>query len=445
MTSLYNKEGVIGKLWEQFSDFFSEATRPTAKHLFELVLSVFALNGFQSVKNNFEHFIHEISKYELKSFYYALNESRISLLDWMKHLMDAALSLVQNSSGQALVLSIDDTLIEKSGEKFEHWSKLYDHAAHNGSKYLNGHCLVSLLLSIPVRDSSGSRYLSFPIAYRMWTKAQTKLEMAAELVKSAMSSLGSLRQVILCCDSWYPKGCVKQLIDQFPNLALICNVRSDTALYHLPPAPTGKKGRPRERGGRLSLNDFRFHEIPGCDLLVGFRPVKTMLFGKRTVYAFVTKSKKGKSYRLFLCTTDPKSLQFDLSYLDQNSAAFTDVDADLLPLRVYALRWNIEVAYYEQKTFWSLSDYRLRSQVGIERLVNLLTLCYASVKLLPYLSQDFCALKGMSPQQARFTLGQLIRQQVFLSTFVARINDGKISDELLDLLKSGISYLPRAA
>ena len=92
---------------------------------------------------------------------------------------------------------------EKFGEKFEHWGKLYDHAAHNGSHYLNGHCFVSLMLSVPLK--AAGQYLSFPVAYRMRTKAQTKLQMAAELVRSAMAAIGTSRQVILCCDSWHRK------------------------------------------------------------------------------------------------------------------------------------------------------------------------------------------------------------------------------------------------
>ena len=138
MTSLYTKDGLIGKLWNWFSRIFSEETKPMEKHLFELVLSVFALDSFQSVKFNFEHFISEISAFELKSFYYALNEGKI------------ALSLASESA-DALILSIDNTLTEKFGEKFAHWGKLYDHAAHNGSQYLNGHCFVSLMLSVPLK------------------------------------------------------------------------------------------------------------------------------------------------------------------------------------------------------------------------------------------------------------------------------------------------------
>lgn len=51
------------------------------------------------------------------------------------------------SMDQPIFLSIDDTMVEKSGRHFELCSKLYDYAAHNGSNYLNGHCRVSLLHS----------------------------------------------------------------------------------------------------------------------------------------------------------------------------------------------------------------------------------------------------------------------------------------------------------
>ena len=297
-------------------------------------------------------------------------------------------------------------------------------------------CFVSLLLSVPVQ--AAKRYLSFPVAYRMWTKAQTKLEMAAQLVRCAMDCLGPRRQIILCCDSWYPKDCVKGLIEEYANLVMICNVRADTAIFALPPVKSARRGRPKVRGERLALTDFALKEVAGSNFLAGCRAVKTRLFGARTVWAIVTKSKKGSCYRLFLCTIDPKKLQFDLSFADTKACVFAHADPDFLPLTIYALRWNIEVSYYEQKTFWALGDYRLRSQTGIECLVNLLTLCYSFVKLLPYLSEDFSALKDLSAQQARFKLGEFIRREVFFAAFVDHLETTKNPSALVNLLKSRI-------
>lgn len=429
MKKLYMKSPLIGKLWEQISTLFSDATQPTQKHLYDLLLSVLALDGFRSVKFGFEHFIESISAYQLKSYYYTLNESRIDLESWTKHLMQMALSVIDKSlQKQAVILSIDDTMAEKSGEKFEYRSKLYDHAAHNGSNYLNGHCFVSLLLSVATADSS---YLSIPVACRMWTKAKTKLEMAADLVRSAMQVFAPGQPVVLCCDSWYPKGSVLKLVQEFQNLTMICNVRSDTALYHLPPKQTGRRGRPHVWGARIALEEFELREIQDTDYLVGFMPVMTRLFGKRTVYAIVTKPKKGSSYRIFLCTSDPASIPFDPSFVKNRTAsAYAKADPALLPLTIYSLRWGIEVSFYELKTFWGFEDYMLRSQTGIERLLNLLGIGYALMKILPFLSHDFSALKSVSAQQARFILGSRVRQQVFLTTFVSRAKFDNFPDPL---------------
>ena len=77
---------------------------------------------------------------------------------------------------QPLFLSIDDTMGEKKGEKFELCSRLFDHAAHNGCNYLNGHCMVNIMLSFPILTDDSIRYLSIPLGYWLWDKKQTKLE-----------------------------------------------------------------------------------------------------------------------------------------------------------------------------------------------------------------------------------------------------------------------------
>lgn len=45
MTSRYTKDSVLGKLRKWFVNIFSEETKPTGQHLFELALSVLALDG----------------------------------------------------------------------------------------------------------------------------------------------------------------------------------------------------------------------------------------------------------------------------------------------------------------------------------------------------------------------------------------------------------------
>ena len=44
-------------------------------------------------------------------------------------------------------------------------------------------------------------------------------------------------------------------MDEYENLDLIGNARSDSVIYDLAPQRTGKKGRPASHGKRLSIQD----------------------------------------------------------------------------------------------------------------------------------------------------------------------------------------------
>ena len=135
MKSLYTQTSIISKLKKALFEIFSNEGNHTKNHLFDLLLSVLCLNGFSSVNYNFEHFIRYISDNKLKSYYFTLNESKIDLSQWMKNIVRIALSLIPETLLDHLILlSIDDTMVEKYGEHFENREKLFDHARHNGSR-----------------------------------------------------------------------------------------------------------------------------------------------------------------------------------------------------------------------------------------------------------------------------------------------------------------------
>ena len=385
-----------------------------------MVISILTLDIFRSIRFAHSHVISRLSNTSLNAFYYTLKTDAYDHSAWNDVTVSKAVQTVPGTlAEQPIFLSIDDTMIEKSGNHFELCSKLYDHAAHNGSNYLNGHCMVSLLLSFPVYQDGKILYLSVPVGYRLWDKEKSKLALAAELVAQAMKVIGSERQVILLCDSWYPKAEVAALVEQFDNLEMVCNARVDTALYGLPPARTGKKGRPRKRGSRIQLDDIVLGEPESGDWLIGMMPVITNLWKDKVVYALVTAPKNGKgSRRLFLCTADPRTISFDWeNSADKTTCCYGEENIFYLPLAWYGLRWNIEVSYYEGKTFWSLEEYRLRSKEGIERLVNLISLSYSAMTLLPYHDETFSEYQSASAQETRYEIGQQIQSDIILCSF----------------------------
>lgn len=79
----------------------------------------------------------------LNVFYYACSYAKVDYFRFMNTTAKIALKLIPDSlKTQPVFLCVDDTMVSKFGTKFENVSKLFDHAAHNDSNYLNRHCFV---------------------------------------------------------------------------------------------------------------------------------------------------------------------------------------------------------------------------------------------------------------------------------------------------------------
>ena len=227
-------------------------------------------------------------------------------------------------------------------------------------------------------------------------------------------------------------------MDEYENPDLIGNAGSDSVIYGLPPQRTGKRGRPALHGKKLSIqDDFNLSDEKTGDYYTAARRVLTNIFGKRTVMAFVTSpEKESGSRRLFFSTIFPEQLQIFCAWQEKSPLNQTGSEwMEFIPLFLYAFRWNIEVSYYEQKTFWSLCSYMVRSRKGIEMLVNLINISYCAMKLLPYSDELFYEYQSVSVQEFRFALGEQIRRQVFYAIFVKNIETSIKSTSIMNALK----------
>ncbi|MFT4105558.1 MAG: hypothetical protein QM657_07355 [Lacrimispora sp.] len=226
--------------------------------------------------------------------------------------------------------------------KLEDVSKLFDHAAHNGSNYLNGHYFVSLMLWVPVWNGNRISCLAVPLGYRMWKKSESKLDLAAAMVRQVMPEFVSQKNVVI--HSWYAKRSFACIVEEYSNLDLICNARYDSVMYDLPPQRTGRRGRLTKYEKRLSLtDDFPLSAEKTGDYYTGVRRVLTNLFEEREVLAYVTLSEKtGGSRRLFFSTIFPEQMQMFCAW--QEKAPLNQTGSDrmkFIPLFCYSFRWNM--------------------------------------------------------------------------------------------------------
>ncbi len=398
-----------------------------------------ALERADSIRYLYRHFLSRMSDKSLNAFYYVCSHAKIDYTAFMNVTASMALKMIpKDLVSQPVFLCIDDTMVPKSGKKFEDVSKLFDHAAHNGSNYLNGHCFVSVLLCVPVWNGNKISYQSIPLGYRIWEKNQSKLKLAASMVRQVMPEFHGRKNVIILCDSWYVKKELTAIVKEYQNLDLIGNARSDSVMYDLAPQPTGHRGRPAKHGRRLSIEaDFILSAEKIGGYYIGSRQVLTNIFGEKEVMAYVTSTKRTDgSRRLFFSTISPSQLQIFCAW--QEKAPLNQTGSEwmkYIPLFLYSFRWNIEISYYEQKTFWSLCSYMVRSHNGIELLVNLINISYCAMKILPYQDAAFSKYRNSSAQDFRFELSEQIRQQVFFASFVENIENHIKSNMVTKALK----------
>ena len=330
------------------------------------MLSILAMESADSIRLPYRHFLAGITKKSLNAFYYACSYAKADYSRFMNVTVGMALKLIpERLQTQPVFLCIDDTMVPNFGKKFEDVSKLFDHAAHNGSNH----------------------YLSAPLGYRMWQKKESKLELAASMIWHVMPVFHEKKNVIILCDSWYVKKNLVSVIDEYENLDILGNARSNSVIYDLPLQRTGKRGRPALHGKKLSIqNDFTLSDEKIGDYYMAVRRVLTNILEKKTILAYVTSADKVKdSRRLFFSTVFPEQLQLFCAWQEKYPLNQTgNSRMNFIPLMLYTFRWPIEVSYYEQKTFWLLCSYMVRSRIGIEMLVNLINISYCAMKLLPY-------------------------------------------------------------
>lgn len=269
-------------------------------------------------------------------------------------------------------------------------------------------------------------------------KKESKPELAASMIRQVMPEFSGKKHVVILCDSWYVKKNLVSIVDECQSPDLIGNARSDSVIYDLPPHRTGKRGRPASHGKKLSIqDDFTLSDEKIGDYYMAVRRVLTNIFGKKEVLAYVTSPEKdSNSRRLFFSTVFPEQMQIFCAWQEKSPLNQTGSSLmQFIPLMLYVFRWNIEVSYYEQKTFWSLCSYMVRSRKGIEMLVNLINIAYCAMKLLPYQDETFSKYRTESVQEFRFALSEQIRQQVFYAIFVEKAETSIKSNALIKALK----------
>lgn len=86
--------------------------------------------------------------------------------------------------------------------------------------------------------------------------------------------------------------------------------------------------------------------------------------------------------------------------------------------------------------FWELGSYKVRTNTGIEHMLNLTNAAHALMKILPYEDERLRAYRDKSPQELRHELSQQIQKEVFFATLVSKAQSSINSNVLLKALQA---------
>lgn len=284
---------------------------------------------------------------------------------------------------------IDDTIVLRSSTKAPGSAIHHQHGSKaNRPQYVRGQCWVTLALALP----KGFRSLAIPLLSRLARTGENagKLVAAKTLLRVISPLLQGLESYLLL-DSWYMRHIlISYALSQ--GLQVIGQVRKDTALFHLPSDSTGKRGRPRKYGPKVSQDWIQ--SLPESR-------ITCPLYGKTQTVCY-------RSTILLARFLKARAVRIVWSQFLQDDGTLSRIhvllstDTSLSGARIilhYARRWSIEDVFNQLKNRWGWKETWQQTRQVLHRWVQILSISYAIPQLLAFLggSQVEALISSLSP------------------------------------------------
>jgi len=280
-----------------------------------------------------------------------------------------------------MVLAVDDTAHRRRGKKVHGASWIHDGSAPSRNRLAFGHRWV--VVGVVVRLPFMTRPVCLPVAARRWQGKGTAstVELACQMVATIAARLPG-RRIHVVADAAYHGKQVRSLPEQ---VTWTTRLPRNATLYGRAPQRTGKPGRPRLKGAKLG----KPAEV-AADLV--WRAIEVARYGRvETVHAAVVDclwyGTFGPVPVRMVCVRDrddPKAPMLALVTTDLTSSV-----ADLVAR--YAMRWAIEVTFFDCRQTLGVGQARNRAPQAVERTWAFGMYVYSLVVL-------WYALHGHKPQ-----------------------------------------------
>jgi hypothetical protein len=276
-----------------------------------------------------------------------LNEARFEKERLEKRYFEKIKYLFKNSD---IYLIIDDTLVERDGEKIEETQSHYD---HNTNSYIKGHQFFTAMLYTP--------FLELPIFPELYSKKTiSKIEMAKNLVNKLESAKIPIHTILF--DSWYSDA---DLINNCicNNTRVICAIKSNRDI----------KFKCTRKWRSLSFITDRINPTGYPKYKIGGKLYR--------VASYQVRLKKLKLLRLLI------SHEWNDDKKSWNKVHLISTNPKDTPDKIicaYKIRWSIETYHRDIKQNLGFANTYLRKRESIVRYSILASIAYAILRLFMY-------------------------------------------------------------
>jgi hypothetical protein len=202
----------------------------------------------------------------------------------------------------------------------------------------------------------------------------TKLQLAAEMVLRVAKAFPQVQFRVLADHAYNGNALLQTVTKEAPNVHFILRGYDNAALYELPIATPGQRGRPRMRGQRLPT-PAEWAKQPGND----FKTAVVEIYGKRV--SVEVASMLGMAYRTlpgrlvrYVIVRDPSGI-YGVTYLMSTDTALS---AEQI-ITCYSHRWPLELTFQEAKQKLGMQDPQTQLPRSVRRTAPFALMTYSLV------------------------------------------------------------------
>ena len=261
------------------------------------------------------------------------------------------------SEGEPLTVAVDGTFFRRWGRKVAEARWAYDGAAQGGKKIAFGNTWVVAALVVRLRFCPSP--VALPVGFRLWRGKGTasQPQLAAQMVKELAEAFPD-RAVHGTGDAAFHSESLA-----IKGTTWTTRLPAKAVLYGPKPPPTGKRGRPRKKGGRIGT-------CADAAAAADWRGTVINAYGKDTAVQVAVRdalwygSFKSAPGQLVLVRDPGSAKPYDLGIFTLDTEASPETIAER-----YSWRWPIEPSNATGKQLTGAGDACNRVHKAVERAV----------------------------------------------------------------------------